>query len=164
MCGKYKMKKIALTAILMLFLITSCASFNSSNKSTNGNMAIESGEIILTTLFGATKHTPEVQVFTVHFTGKERIRLTKQSRENIERFSKYLLTFKDYEVSIEVYTSENEYLSGKNYLDERTQNIIKNLIKAGIDKDKIYLKGHPSFADIEMHYDESFAVIEAEIW
>ena len=153
------------TLIFLLFAViftSGCASgrfLGAGNKKNNEAFLYEA---LVSSLFTASGHIPELITLEVHFIGKNKSVLTGRSKEDISGLARKLALYEDYEIRVKFY-AEAGAVKGENpskFFEKRFESIVKILTKNGLDRYKIGF-------DIHHIKDSNYkgdTVIEADVW
>ncbi|MDR1941012.1 MAG: hypothetical protein LBQ47_01645 [Endomicrobium sp.] len=154
------MQKYFIAFLPFFLFLSGCASVNDGGGSGKKFMG---GEIFLTSLFDSGMWEPETKSISAVFQNIENASVSKKSRNEITAFVSEILTHEDYEISCEFFFKAGGGKDEWKLLEKRAENIKKILIKNGIDKDKINMKG---FSALEngAPADACTVVIEAQVW
>jgi hypothetical protein len=153
------MQKFFMFFLLVFIFFSGCAA--SGTGALKKNFA--GGEAILASLFDSGSWAPEIKSISVVFSNKESVSLSRKSRNEISAFVSEVLLYEDYEIGCEFIFFAGSFPDKENLLEKRSENIKRFLIKNGIDKDKIYMKGYSVFGDAKAP-GACEAFIEAEVW
>lgn len=175
------MYKILIISILFAFCIGCGSKHRNSDLIYAGNYVhskknkdiMASKEIVLTSLFVATSHIPDIimsDIFFLHGRGS----LSKEARIKIAELAKEIITYEDYWISVEghedVSEDQNDSDEYNKLSEKRADSVRRALIRNGIDKDKIESMGAgiskpASKEDTEDAKSRNRRVIiEAELW
>jgi Outer membrane protein and related peptidoglycan-associated (lipo)proteins len=166
------MYKLSVFIILPIILFSGCSAYKYSTNvhSKPDKDIMSSNEILLTSLFFATTHTPEEEKTDIAFFEQDKSALSKEARNKIAVFAQEILTYEDYRITVEGYADISENNDEK-LAYKRAESVKKSLIKNGIDKDKIEITGMKNASNISQNSDEHSesvnnmrAVIDAELW